>query len=133
MINCGTDIVKISRLEKALETPGFYEKVFGKNERAEFEKRGARLESLAAAFAAKEAFGKALGTGIRGFSLCEAEVLHKENGAPYLFLSGKAKAVSDKIHAEFSLSLSHDGDYATAFVICVTKGETYYDENIAVK
>lgn len=78
MINCGTDIVKISRLEKALETPGFYEKVFGKRERAEFEKRGARLESLAAAFAAKEAFGKALGTGIRGFSLCEAEVLHKE-------------------------------------------------------
>lgn len=123
MINCGTDIVKISRLEKALETPGFYEKVFGKSERAEFEKRGARLESLAAAFAAKEAFGKALGTGIRGFSLCEAEVLHKENGAPYLFLSGKAKAVSDKIHAEFSLSLSHDGDYATAFVICVMKGE----------
>ena len=60
MINCGTDIVKISRLEKALETPGFYEKVFGENERAEFEKRGARLESLAAAFAAKEAFGKAL-------------------------------------------------------------------------
>ena len=59
MINCGTDIVKISRLEKALETPGFYEKVFGENERAEFEKRGARLESLAAAFAAKEAFGKA--------------------------------------------------------------------------
>ena len=57
MINCGTDIVKISRLEKALETPGFYEKVFGKRERAEFEKRGARLESLAAAFAAKEAFG----------------------------------------------------------------------------
>ena len=51
MINCGTDIVKISRLEKALETPGFYEKVFGKRERAEFEKRGARLESLAAAFA----------------------------------------------------------------------------------
>lgn len=37
MINCGTDIVKISRLEKALETPGFYEKVFGKRERAEFE------------------------------------------------------------------------------------------------
>ena len=45
MINCGTDIVKISRLEKALETPGFYEKVFGKRERAEFEKRGARLET----------------------------------------------------------------------------------------
>lgn len=37
MINCGTDIVKISRLEKALETPGFYEKVFGENERVEFE------------------------------------------------------------------------------------------------
>lgn len=91
MINCGTDIVKISRLEKALETPGFYEKVFGKSERAEFEKRGARLESLAAAFAAKEAFGKALGTGIRGFSLCEAEVLHKENGAPYLFCPEKQK------------------------------------------
>lgn len=74
-----------------METPGFYEKVFGKRERAEFEKRGARLESLAAAFAAKEAFGKALGTGIRGFSLCEAEVLHKENGAPYLFCPEKQK------------------------------------------
>ena len=44
MINCGTDIVKISRLEKALETPGFYEKVFGKRERAEFEKRVKKVE-----------------------------------------------------------------------------------------
>ena len=91
MINCGTDIVKISRLEKALETPGFYEKVFGENERAEFEKRGARLESLAAAFAAKEAFGKALGTGIRSFSLCEAEVLHRKTARRPFFCPEKQK------------------------------------------
>lgn len=123
MVSCGTDLVKISRIEKALKTPGFYEKVYGENERAEFKKRGAKPESLAAAFAAKEAFGKALGTGIRGFELCEAEVLHKESGAPYFALSEKAKSISDKMHAEFSLSLTHDGEYAAAFVVCVTKGE----------
>ena len=91
MINCGTDIVKISRLEKALETPGFYEKVFGKRERAEFEKRGARLESLAAAFAAKEAFGKALGTGIRGFSLCEAKFCIRKTAHRIFFCPEKQK------------------------------------------
>lgn len=91
MINCGTDIVKISRLEKALETPGFYEKVFGENERAEFEKRGARLESLAAAFAAKEAFGKALGTGIRGFSCAKRKFCIRKTARRTFFCPEKQK------------------------------------------
>lgn len=49
-------------------------------------------ETIAANFAAKEAFAKALGTGVRGFSLNEVSVLRGELGAPYIKLAGNAKA-----------------------------------------
>lgn len=122
MINCGTDIVKISRLEKALETPGFYEKVFGKRERAEFENAAQGLKVSPPHLRQRKHSAKPWEPEYAAFPCAKRKFcIRKRRAVP--FLSGKAKAVSDKIHAEFSLSLSHDGDYATAFVICVTKGE----------
>jgi len=47
------------------------------------------VPTIAANFAAKEAFSKALGTGVRGFLLAEVSVLRNELGAPYLALSGQ--------------------------------------------
>ena len=82
-----------------------------------------KAEHLAGAFAAKEAFAKALGTGIRGFSLCEVEVLHDTLGAPYFALSGKAAALAEARALEFTLSITHTGTLAAAMVTAIEKGD----------
>lgn len=104
-------------MEKALKTKGFRERYFGEREVAEQSLRGDRPEGYAASFAAKEAFGKVLGTGVRGFSLREVELLHRENGAPFLALSGAAAELADQRGLRLSVSISHDGEYAVAMVI----------------
>lgn len=115
MLSVGTDIVEIKRIEKSIENPRFIARVFGSLEQAELIKKSA--ESYAAAFSAKESFGKALGTGIRGFSLTDVQLLHDELGAPYLHLSGKALEIAGRRGLEFSVSVSHTDSLATATVI----------------
>lgn len=121
MIQTGIDLVEIARINDALtKNPRFITRFFGSNEQAMFKEiktNKARVQSIAGNFAAKEAFSKALGTGLVGFSLNEVEVLRKENGAPYIKLSGKALALTKKTVANISLSISHTDTYATAIVI----------------
>ena len=61
MIEIGTDLVLVSRMEKSLQIPGFAERVFSQPERAYCK----TTESFAGIFAAKEAYYKALGTGLQ--------------------------------------------------------------------
>jgi holo-[acyl-carrier protein] synthase len=76
------------------------------------------LHSLAARFAAKEAFGKALGTGLAGFSLNECAVINDENGKPELFLFGKAKKAFQAFGGvRVLVALTHEHDYAIAVVV----------------
>ena len=119
MITNGIDLIEIKRIEKSLQSESFLNEVYGADERKELE--GKRAESYAAAFCAKEAFSKALGTGVRGFLLSEVEVLHKENGMPYLKLSGRAKEKAEEMNLEFSLSITHTDEYAAAVVTAYTK------------
>lgn len=121
MIRNGIDLVEIDRIRRSLESPAFLQKVFGEHERAAFLEHGLRAESAAGAFAAKEAFSKALGTGIRGFSLKEVEVLHDQYGAPYFLLSGKAAAIAAEQKLDFALSITHTKDYAAAVVTAFGK------------
>lgn len=109
-------------MEKSLQSPRFFEKVYGPEERAELaRKQGRRLvESAAAAFAAKEAFSKALRTGIRGFALDEVQLLHDGAGAPFLRLSGRAAAMADERGLCFAVSVTHTDAYAAAVVIGCT-------------
>lgn len=74
--------------------------------------------SLAARFAAKEAFGKALGTGLAGLVLKDIEVVRDRNGKPGLSLHGSAVAAARKrgVGTVF-LSLSHDSGIAAAVVV----------------
>ncbi len=74
-------------------------------------------ETIAANFAAKEAFSKALGTGIRGFSLTEVSVLRNELGAPYFVFSGEAEKIVRELGLQFSVSLTHTDELAAAFVV----------------
>ena len=93
MIEIGTDLVLVSRMEKSLQIPGFAERVFSQPERAYCK----TTESFAGIFAAKEAYYKALGTGLQ---------LPLNALKPYF--DGKRSA---------KLSISHDGDYAVATVL----------------
>ncbi len=114
----GIDTVEIKRIEVLLENKErFLQRVFSLKEQQEFEKSGNKSEHIAAAFAAKEAFSKALGTGIVGFNLTEVSLLHKENGKPYLEFSGKASELVEKSKLSFDVSITHTDSIATAIVI----------------
>ncbi len=111
----GTDIIEISRIEKTMENPRFLEKNFTVAENEYFQIKKLKAESVAASFATKEAFSKALGTGFSGFDLKDIEVLHNEKGAPYIKLYNKAKELCGK--GNIHISLSHSQHYATAVVV----------------
>ena len=74
--------------------------------------------SLAARFAAKEAFGKALGTGLKGIKLSDIQVVSDHNGKPDIMVHGTAaKALSDSGAESIYVSLTHERDNAVAVVI----------------
>ena len=118
IVGIGTDLCRISRMEKALASPAFFHRVFGPEEQALLERRtgAGRLATAAANFAAKEAFLKAAGTGLREpFSLREIEAVRQENGAPAYRFSGQTAAWVAQHRLRARLSLSHEGGMALAF------------------
>ncbi len=118
----GVDIVEVSRISEAMKHERFLERNFSEKERDYFAKKQFAPETVAAHFAAKEAFSKALGTGVRGFSLCQVSALRDELGKPYFELLGDAKArAEEKGIGALHLSLSHTKETAIAYVIAETK------------
>lgn len=101
MIKIGTDIVYIPRMEKSIDSQSFCQRVFTKAENDYCK----TPQQYAGIFAAKEAYFKVKGTGLR-FPLTDLQVLHDEAGKPYF--DGIEKC---------DLSISHDGDYAVASVV----------------
>lgn len=122
MYGIGTDIITIERVEKSIKRESFLKKVYGEKELSMFvTENKIKVDSLAANFAAKEAFSKALGTGIRGFNLNEVEILRDNLGKPYFEFSGKAKEIVENNNLICHVSLSHEKDKAIAFVILKNK------------
>lgn len=116
MFSVGIDLIEVARIERSIGSESFCKGVFGSEELAELKSR--RAQSYAAAYCAKEAFSKAIGTGIRGFRLSEVQTLHNKQGAPYLKLSGNAENLAKKLgFGNFSMSISHDGGFCTVVVI----------------
>ncbi len=113
----GIDLVKIDRIRKSMENPRFAARVFSASERDLFACKKDPYPSFAANFAAKEAFSKALGAGVRGFALNEVSVLRDELGAPYFVFTGNAARIVEERGLSFSVSLTHTEDTAGAFVI----------------
>lgn len=114
----GIDTVEIKRIESLVQNKErFLERVFSEKEQEEFIKRNNKTEHIAAAFCAKEAFSKALGTGIVGFNLNEVSLLHKENGKPYLAFTGKAQELVKQSNLSFDVSITHTESIASAIVI----------------
>lgn len=116
----GVDQTTISRVAKSIESETFLRRVYSTQERALFESIANKKhasETAAANFAAKEALLKAAGMGIGGLPLAEIEVLREKSGRPYYALTGQAAEWCFKNNLKAHLSITHEGDYATAFAV----------------
>ena len=107
----GVDVALAPRFEEMEES--LLEKIFTEKEIIAAPS-SRQSEYFASRFAAKEAFSKALGTGIRGFSLRDIVVEEDEAGKPYLVLSGRAAEAAEGL--VLNLSISHDGGICIAMV-----------------
>lgn len=112
MYNPGIDLIEIKKMANF----SHLEKIFTPSE-LEYFKTHQSLETKAGMFAAKEALLKSLSCGLDGFSFLDISVMHDKNSAPYFEFSGKLKEYLTQEKIACSLSISHDKEYAIAFVI----------------
>jgi len=113
----GIDIIEIDRIADVIARHGdrFLNRIYTPDEIRHC--RG-RIPELAARFAAKEAVMKALGTGVRGVSWKDIEVLPNRRGKPLVFLYGRGAKRAKEIQLRgLEISLTHSKLYAIASVV----------------
>ncbi len=113
----GVDLIAIDRFQSVLDRHGerFLRRCF--TEREVDYCRG-RVAELAVRFAGKEATMKALGTGVRGISWREIEILANARGKPVVLLHGRALARAQAIGLdELDISLTHERELGCAMVV----------------
>lgn len=115
IIGVGVDAVEIDRVKHACERSHFTERIFTKDEIAQFDKRKIRAASD---FAGKEAVVKVFGTGFAGCQPADIEILRNEKGAPYVKLYGGAKKIAKELGiTNIKISITNTSDTATAFAV----------------
>lgn len=115
ILGTGVDIIEIDRIEKAASRERFINRVFSRAEKEYWQKMHCAAQTLAGAFAAKEAVAKAFGTGIGEISWQDIEILHTQNNQPYVALHGPARTQMEKMNAKnVHISISHCKQYAVA-------------------
>ena len=117
----GTDIVNVDRIKNSLKKKHFINRIFNEKEILKCKKINKSINCYAKRFAAKEAFSKALGTGVsNGISFNEIVILNRKSGKPFINLIGQTKKILNKKFkkkkTKISLSLSDEKKYAVAFV-----------------
>jgi len=125
----GTDIIQIARVEAVLARHGdrFAEKVLGVEELQKYHRRKKKFEArgirfLATRFAAKEAFSKAIGLGMRMPMTWRAmQTLNAPSGRPVVITSGSLKEFMDQNGLTAQVSITDEAEYAVAFVIVEKK------------
>ena len=115
----GIDVIHVHRMERWIMKPDLMGRFFHPDElSAALAKGSSATLSLAARFAAKEAFGKALGTGLAGIVLKDIVVINRHNGQPEIQVFGTALAALNRNGASrIHLSLTHERDNAVAMVV----------------
>ena len=106
----GIDIQQIAKVKSLVGTPRM-QRIFSEYELSYIEKKNFAPRTIAGLYCAKEAYFKALGTGVIHNQLNKVEVLHDELGAPYLNLPDKS--------IKTTLSISHTKSVAVAVVIII--------------
>jgi holo-[acyl-carrier protein] synthase len=121
IIGTGIDIVNIDRIERLMTRWGalFLGRVFTETEITWCQQRARPEECFATRFAAKEAFLKAIGWGLRnGIQWTDIEVMNDSMGKPLFSFYRKAKEVCETLRIQnILLTLSHDRPYAVAHVL----------------
>lgn len=118
MIGIGTDIIEIDRIRKAIKKEKFLSRFYAKEEIALFMEKKDMAPSAAANFAAKEAFSKALGTGVRSFYLKDIVILRDELGKPYVVDNQVMQAIKKQYGITcIFVTLSHSKTVAVATVV----------------
>lgn len=125
----GTDIIRIGRIEAALARNGerFAEKILGPEELEKYRRRNAKVAArgvrfLATRFAAKEAFSKAIGLGMRMPMTWRAmQTLNAPSGKPMVAVGGRLQEFMEQNGLTAQVSLTDETDYAVAFVIVEKK------------
>lgn len=115
----GVDVCEVSRMDSMTLDSRFVERYFSEEEHAYLMDKGVSFrQTLAGMYAAKEAFAKTLGSGVRGFELKEVEILHSPEGQPYYGISGSAlEAQKERRIERVFLSISHEAGIAVAFAV----------------
>ena len=117
----GTDIVDINRIKKMNSVQKFAQKILGNQEMDIFESIDdeKKIYFLSKQFAAKEAFSKALGTGInKSLRFKDIEILRDEKGKPFFNFNSTSSALLSSFGIVGThVSLSDEKDNAIAFVI----------------
>jgi len=128
IIGTGIDIVDIGRIENLVTRWGnsFINRVFTEREIDRCQKRARPPECFATRFAAKEAFLKAMGTGLRGgIRWTDIEVENDPFGKPFFSFHRKAKEVLKANGIQRALlTLSHERPFAVAHVLLEGADET---------
>jgi holo-[acyl-carrier protein] synthase len=122
IVGIGTDIIEVSRIEKALSRHGqrFIERIYSQREAAYCEALVNRAQRYATRFAAKEAARKALGAAVpvKALDWHDVEIISSSEGAPQLEFYGQAADFIRQLGVTRShVSLSHSATSALAFVI----------------
>jgi holo-[acyl-carrier protein] synthase len=120
----GTDIVEVARIEASIAQFGddFAKRILAESEFAAYEKSAIKPRFLAKRFAAKEAFSKALGTGLRAPATFQnIAVSHDDLGKPILVLAAELQQfLNDKNISKTHISISDEKNLAAAFVVLET-------------
>ena len=126
IIGLGSDLCSIERIEAALSRHGerFELRCFTDIERAKAAKRPfTRAGTYAKRFAAKEAFSKAVGLGMRMPMRWRAcEIVNAPGGKPQIALHGELAAWFEARHLVAHVSVSDEAEHAAAFVVVETRG-----------
>jgi len=136
----GTDIIYISRIQRAYERFGerFVVRILGEQERQVFARRYQRdpqrgLRFLATRFAAKEAFSKAIGLGMRmPMAWSRMQTLNAPSGKPMVVLSGDLKSWFETRFGTAHITLTDESDLVMAFAVIEslpTSVQTDHKEN----
>lgn len=118
-LSTGIDVLEVARVEGFAARHGerFYQRFFTEEERLAC---GDQWVSLTGRIAAKEAVGKALGTGIGDVRWVEIEILNDVRGKPYLVLHGSAATLAEALGlTRWSISITHTRTQAIAMAVAI--------------
>ena len=123
VVGIGIDIVDINRFSKTFKrNKKFKKRIFTKSEIKFCDKKNSKISCFAKRFAAKEAFSKALGTGIsQGLNFNEIGVKNDLSGKPTIYLEGNTKKIVNNLFKgkkiNFFISLSDEKKFAIAMIV----------------